>query len=630
MKHCWLASGLLLASLTLGGAAEGTIIPSSWSVVGPYPSDAANDLDRPFPPETERDFGRELRGSGPDEWLYWSGPPSGNDLHLLAPRQHEAPAIAYAVTYIDVPAASHARVAITSAVPYRAWLDGTPIAGDAAVELVAGVHELLVKQRVGGSSDSLSVTYDGSPSLRFLPQRPWPMRPMPTTMWREVRLADPTIVRDLLARSGGLGFPDLANCVWTVPATEGEALRCAGDGTLFLVGHIFLPLKYHQQEYRVGLRGLRPAVVLLDGQRMDLAVDGADAVTFRVASHKLQAGFNRMVIELPVNAAGSLLAEISDPGDLKFAAEVPAHLNPTLPVGDWPSASISNGLVTARLALPDDQRGLYRGNRFERAGIIAQLAYRGHTYFLGTPEGHRPLDNGVCYGPAEEWFHALAWRDARVGEPFLKMGVGLYERPAHPLHMWYCAYWPQAILPWTTRIADGTAEFTQVCDGPRGWGYRYIKRLVLEPDRPVLRIEHELTNTGRHIIDGEQYNHNFISLDGLAPQAGYRCDFTYAPKPAVDISRLARIDGRSLILTAGTVQPFGFDLTGWSNPLAAQGMSVSCAGTSAQLLISGSAPLAKLFFFCAPDYLSLEPFIRVVVAPGATTSWTRTYTFVAE
>lgn len=629
-----LAGGLLLATLAAAPAVEGmaadVIGGRAWSVVGPYPSATEADLDRPFPPEAGRDFARALPGADADTWLTWVEAAAGDDLRLLPAQAVQAPAIVYAVTYLETPRPGSVRLAITSAAPHRAWLDGTPYVAGSAAELPAGLHELLVKQRPGSSSDRLRVTCNGPAGLRFLAQRPWPLRSLPTAMWRGLRPADPAALRQQLAQAGGLGLPAIPGAAWTAPEFAGEAVRCAGGAALFLVGQVFFPLKYHLQDYRFRLHGPRPALVLLDGKAMKLAKEEAEAVTYQVASSSLQPGFNRLVIELPAGAIGSLTVAISDPGDLKFAAEVPVQLDPTRPAAAWPAATISNGLISARLALPDDERGLYRGNRFERAGLIAHLSYRGHTFFVGAPERPQPLDPGVCYGPAEEWFEAVAWREARLGEPFLKLGVGWFERPAHPSHQWYSPYWPQAILPWSSRIAGGTAEFTQVCAGPRGWGYRYTKRLVLEPNQPVLRLEHELVNTGSQTISGEQYNHNFLRLDDRAPQAGYRCDFAFAPTPAKDLSRFARIAGNALVLTASPGGQLGSDLTGWQDPLADQAFTVSCAGTPAKVRISGSAALSKLFLFIHPGYLAVEPFVRISVEPGATSTWTRTYTFSVE
>src|SRR5580704_12863042 len=48
---------------------------------------------------------------------------------------------------------------------------------------------------------------------------------------------------------------------------------------------------------------------------------------------------------------------------------------------DYPKAEISNGLVRARLYLPDTAKGFYEGTRFDWAGIVHSLEYQGHNYY---------------------------------------------------------------------------------------------------------------------------------------------------------------------------------------------------------------------------------------------------------
>ncbi len=41
----------------------------------------------------------------------------------------------------------------------------------------------------------------------------------------------------------------------------------------------------------------------------------------------------------------------------------------------------SNGLITARILLPDAQKGFYRGTRFDWSGGAHSLAYRGQEFY---------------------------------------------------------------------------------------------------------------------------------------------------------------------------------------------------------------------------------------------------------
>jgi len=69
----------------------------------------------------------------------------------------------------------------------------------------------------------------------------------------------------------------------------------------------------------------------------------------------------------------------------------------------YPEAEISNGLIRAKLLLPDPERGSYRGTRFDWSGIISSLQYQGHEYFGQWYEQHDPKIHDAITGPVEEY-----------------------------------------------------------------------------------------------------------------------------------------------------------------------------------------------------------------------------------
>src|SRR6476469_3678787 len=48
---------------------------------------------------------------------------------------------------------------------------------------------------------------------------------------------------------------------------------------------------------------------------------------------------------------------------------------------DFPSVQISSSSVTAKILLPDAERGYYRGTRFDWSGVIKSLKAKDHEYF---------------------------------------------------------------------------------------------------------------------------------------------------------------------------------------------------------------------------------------------------------
>src|SRR6266704_1469151 len=91
---------------------------------------------------------------------------------------------------------------------------------------------------------------------------------------------------------------------------------------------------------------------------------------------------------------------------------------------EFPQAEISNGLVRARLYLPDPAKGYYRATRFDWAGVIPRLEFKGHTYFGQWFEKYDPKIHDAIIGPVEEFVTnnlPLGYEEAQPGGTFLRI-----------------------------------------------------------------------------------------------------------------------------------------------------------------------------------------------------------------
>jgi hypothetical protein len=656
----------ILAALSLGvpaslpaleafpPAGHAPIIGKSWSVIGPFADAGAAEsagLEKAFSADRARDFSRRYPGGG-GKWVFWTGYPDPNAKKILfqTAGRKAMGGVFFAVTYIESPSAVQTSLAFQADGGGTLWMNGAPLGeltpGVAALfpaDLKRGLNEVLVKCLVEGTGAVFSAAADeGGKGLSFTGYVPGPPAAVPAAAWR-VAFATPAeaaAARTALLKQGEIGLPKPAagGVAWAwaeARAVDGGAVRIERrlpEETVFLVCHAFAPPRWRGQENRFTLFGPKGANLQVNGRRLEGAYDEASRrLAGRGPADAFRAGLNRVVVEIPPGEGEVRVGlELGHPGDMKFLAEVPPAMDPTARVGDWPSTAISNGLVTATVAIPDVEKGFYRGNRFEQAGIITRLERDGHSFFLGAAAVHEPLNPHVCCGPCEEWFEAIAYDDARPGEPFIKLGVGLYEKPFDPNPKWNYPYWPLTIFPWTTKAQKDRIEFIQEVDGPRGWGYRYVKRLVLEPGKPVLRLEHALTNTGKHRIEAEQYAHNFVALDQKPVEKGLAVAFAFPPKTAADISNLGVLEGTVFRVTADKVETRGFDVTGWGSDHRGPLLTITAPGTPAVLRIGGDFTPSKLTLFVTADQISCEPFIKVDIAPGETVSWVRLYEFIIE
>src|SRR5215831_20725333 len=99
---------------------------------------------------------------------------------------------------------------------------------------------------------------------------------------------------------------------------------------------------------------------------------------------------------------------------------------------DFPEARISNGQITAKLYLPDPEKGYYRATRFDWSGVIASLEYKGHNYFgVWFPKYDPKLHDSIS-GPVEEYrtgMDGLGYAEAKPGGTFIRIGAGVLRKP---------------------------------------------------------------------------------------------------------------------------------------------------------------------------------------------------------
>jgi hypothetical protein len=310
-----------------------------------------------------------------------------------------------------------------------------------------------------------------------------------------------------------------------------------------------------------------------------------------------------------------------------------------------PALEIGNGLIRARLCPPDPQRGFYRGTRFDWSGVINGLQFAGHDFF---PQWFQRMDPtvhdfvyagpdivaGPCTaitGPSEEFAQPLGFDQAKPGETFIKIGVGVLRRPDAGKYDMFHLYEIVDGGTWTNRSSPAAAEFTQRLSDPRsGYAYEYRKTVAVAPRRAELILEHSFRNTGSRPIQTSVYNHNFLYVDQQAPGSGVSLSFPFPirteppPDPKLvqvkdrQLSFLKTLQGEERVYTV---------ISGFSaNPKDYQ-IRVENRSLKVAVKITGNRPLSRLALWSIRAPLSIEPFIDLNVEPGAEFTWQIRYDF---
>lgn len=293
-----------------------------------------------------------------------------------------------------------------------------------------------------------------------------------------------------------------------------------------------------------------------------------------------------------------------------------------------PQVTITNGPVQARLYLPDAKTGYYRGGRFDWAGVVASLTSQNHTYFGVWFDRYEPTLHDAITGPVEE-FKALNYDEAKPGESFVKIGVGVLRKVDNKPYHFATPFELVSTGDWTVNPQADRVQFIHRLTGPAGYGYEYEKTVRLVAGKPQMVLEHRLKNTGQQRIETTVYDHNFLVMDQQPAGPDFVVKFPFDVRTPDSGKGILQLQDRALTylkpLDKGS--SVYLNLEGFGTSAQDYDFRVENRRTGAGVRIRGDRPLARLAFWTNPANLSPEPYLALNVAPGEETTWTITYEF---
>jgi len=320
----------------------------------------------------------------------------------------------------------------------------------------------------------------------------------------------------------------------------------------------------------------------------------------------------------------------------------PSSIPGTLPATDlekFTRHQISNGLITAQVYPPGENQ-LYRGTRFDHAGQVFHVTYKGQDFstywfdrFATDPSdtGKQPpgTQSACCAtsGPVEE-FAAVGFQEAGMGGRFLKPGIGIFTRDNDD---------PRR-FPTLPALNEGKrgfkatktgANWTQDIDDPQsGYGYHYEKSVQLMRGKPQMTISHVLTNTGKKEIVTTVYCHNFLTLSPGSENLVITAPFTWEALDALQ-PELVKLDGKAIryiapIPPGTTTQAL---MSGFNGQASDYDFTITNTKTGFGQRIRADQPMVRINMWSITPTYSLEPYIAIALRPGETKRWTYTYDF---
>jgi hypothetical protein len=312
---------------------------------------------------------------------------------------------------------------------------------------------------------------------------------------------------------------------------------------------------------------------------------------------------------------------------------------PATALEDFTRHPISNGLITAQVYPPGENQ-LYRGTRFDHAGIVFHVTYKGQdfsTYWFDrfatdprdTGKQPRGTEAACCAtsGPVEE-FAAVGFQEAGMGGRFLKPGIGIFTRDNDDPRRF-------PTLPAlnegkrTFKASKAGANWTQDIDDPQsGYGYHYEKSVQLVRGKPQMTISHVLTNTGTKEILTTVYCHNFLTISPGSENLTITAPFTWTALDELQ-PELVKLDGKTIryiapIPVGATTQSL---MSGFGGTASDYDFTVTNTKTGFGQRIRADQPITRINMWSITPTYSLEPYIAIALKPGETKRWTYTYDF---
>lgn len=222
----------------------------------------------------------------------------------------------------------------------------------------------------------------------------------------------------------------------------------------------------------------------------------------------------------------------------------------------------------------------------------------------------------------------LGFDEAAPGETFVKIGVGMLEKPDAEPYKFSRNYRIVRALPWQVKQGSHSIAFAQTLPETNGLGYEYVKRIELGPDAPSFTVAYSLRNTGAKPIDTTYYCHNFVVFDDQPLTPGVRVLLPFQTGSA-DIKEIAEVrDGRVVLqeeLPNGKSLYHKFESPGFSADDNQARIENPSTGTG--LRVSGDAAPTNVVFYALGKAVCFEPFIPLRLESGEVKQWSDHYEF---
>jgi hypothetical protein len=262
------------------------------------------------------------------------------------------------------------------------------------------------------------------------------------------------------------------------------------------------------------------------------------------------------------------------------------------------------------------------GPRFDTTAAVVSVEVEGEEF--------------LCQGGLADEFNPRfvpppGYIEARLGDPFLKIGVGILLSRLEENYLFDNPYQVERLAP-NTRIPQeeaNEAAFSQSIDSGLGWAYAYTKTYVVDPAARTLTIRYRLENTGTKPLLVEQYNHNWFRYDSDDGKAKVTATAPFL----LNSEKVNAYPGWSqsgyTVTVSRQVPPSYFRLPQNITPAENRVLVTDHLG-GRSVLVTGDFQVRRYAAFADEESFCPEVFCLLEIEPGEARSWSRQYVFTLD
>lgn len=281
---------------------------------------------------------------------------------------------------------------------------------------------------------------------------------------------------------------------------------------------------------------------------------------------------------------------------------------------------IENDRLKAEILTPWSTK--YNRTRFCHSGFISGVWLNGRKYTekeVLTPPRKPTGGIGLC----SEYKCESIENDSKIGDPWLKIGVGILTRSKEP---WNILDEHRIIgLPTQVHYSNDTAAFD--CQSPLVNGYSYREKREIQLAENTILQTIRLWNTGTKDVLLTEYCHNFVSLAGATIDENHRMFLPCLVNPETQVTAnglLGTREGASWVETPkGSVSQICHEIR------RPDSYSWKLASTVSNASVSETVSFTPSYVVLwSRDYCScVEICYQFTLHPGESLEWSRKWIF---